>query len=388
MTASWQKIPLKDLLTKSENWIELKPDGVYREITVRLWGKGVVLRGEVTGMDVATKQKNLARSGQLILSKIDARHGAFGIVPASLDGAVVSGDFPIFNINSKKVVPQFLEWVTKTKKFAGICMKASEGTTNRVRLKEEKFLRTDISIPPLEEQHKICDYLNVLASKLAERKINRDDVLKKTSQLVALQFRKFIKNNSEKVKLLPFTDFTRLERRPVAIVPEDFYKEIGTYSYGRGIFHKTPRSGFEVGNKDLFVVKENDLILQITFAWEGAVALAGPQDNGLYCSVRYPTFRVDETICLPGYVLMYLKTEEGVSKLGQLSPGSAGRNRVLSLKRLNELIVPIVPLEMQRYLIEKLEKRTAEILRLENEIDSISQKIIPSVLDKAFKGQL
>ncbi|HEY7679100.1 MAG TPA: hypothetical protein VIC04_01185, partial [Terriglobia bacterium] len=48
------------------------------------------------------------------------------------------------------------------------------------------------------------------------------------------------------------------------VLPDEFYPEIGVYSYGRGIFHKTPRTGLEVGDKDLFVIRDGDFIMQIT----------------------------------------------------------------------------------------------------------------------------
>jgi hypothetical protein len=49
-------------------------------------------------------------------------------------------------------------------------------------------------------------------------------------------------------------ELLRLERRPVKVEPEKLYQEIGIYCFGRGIFHKTPCTGFEVGNKDLFLM--------------------------------------------------------------------------------------------------------------------------------------
>lgn len=82
----------------------------------------------------------------------------------------------------------------------------------------------------------------------------------------------------------------RLERRPVSVVEDGQYAEIGIYSFGRGIFHKAPRSGIEVGDKDLFLIKEGDFILQVTFAWEGAVALASAAEDGMYGSTRFPLF--------------------------------------------------------------------------------------------------
>lgn len=386
MKKNWPIKQLKDLIDRIERLETPIPGNDYRQLGVRLWGVGAYERPTIDGGE--TKYKTLAKveANDVVLNKIWARNGSVSVVPKELSGSYVSGEFPTFTIRTQFLEPKWFYYYTKTKVFWAQCDEKSQGTSGKNRIRPEKFLEIPIPLPPLVEQRRITECLNTLLIKLADLKNNKEYVLKKTGQLVEVQFRKFIKDNNKRVKFLPFTEFTRLERRPVPIVPENYYKEIGTYSYGRGIFHKNPRSGFEVGNKDLFKVKSNDLILQITFAWEGAIALAGPQDDGLYCSVRYPTFRVDETICSPKYALMYLKTEEGVSKLGQLSPGSAGRNRVLSLKRLNELIVPVLPLEMQNYLIEELEKRTAKILRLEDEIDSISQKIIPSVLNKVFKN--
>jgi type I restriction enzyme S subunit len=48
VTTLWPMVALADVLTKSDNWIAIQPDTRYRQITVRLWGKGVVQRGEIT----------------------------------------------------------------------------------------------------------------------------------------------------------------------------------------------------------------------------------------------------------------------------------------------------------------------------------------------------
>src|SRR6058998_65424 len=125
-----------------------------------------------------------------------------------------------------------------------------------------------------------------------------------------------------------------LVRRPVKVVADSQYAEIGIYCFGRGIFHKMSRSGVEVGDKDLFLIKEGDFILQITFAWEGAVALATSAEDGMYGSVRFPTFRVDQAQCFPPYLVNYFRTPAGVGQLVKISPGSAGRNRVLNIKKL------------------------------------------------------
>ena len=183
-------------------------------------------------------------------------------------------------------------------------------------------------------------------------------------------------------------ELVRLERRPVAIASDFDYAEIGTYSHGKGIFHKPPRNGLEVGDKKLFAVREGDFILQITFAWEGAVALASVSENGMYGSVRYLTFRVDETRCHPFYLLNYFRTAEGVDQLVKISPGSAGRNRVLSVKRIPEVFVPLPSLDEQRRIVSRIEELTAKIAetsRLQEEIkqqmDALCRVLITNPTD-------
>ena len=156
-------------------------------------------------------------------------------------------------------------------------------------------------------------------------------------------------------------DLLTLVRRKVDVVTENQYAEIGVYSYGRGLFHKQPRSGLEVGDKELFLVQEGDFILQVTFAWEGAVAVAKAKDHALYGSVRMLTFKVDESRCLADYLQLYFRTREGVEQLVRISPGSAGRNRVLNKSRLSEVSVPLPPLDEQRRIVAKIERVAGKV---------------------------
>jgi type I restriction enzyme S subunit len=114
-------------------------------------GKGAVLRQEILGAEIASASRLRVRAGQFIISRIDARNGACALIPKELDGAVVSNDFPVFMPNSNKLDGRYLGWLTKTKSFVALCTAASEGTTNRVRLKEDRFLSMEIDLPPLAE---------------------------------------------------------------------------------------------------------------------------------------------------------------------------------------------------------------------------------------------
>lgn len=183
-------------------------------------------------------------------------------------------------------------------------------------------------------------------------------------------------------------ELLRLERRRVNVEPEKLYQEIGIYCFGRGIFHKTPRTGFEVGDKDLFLMKEGDFILQVTFAWEGAVAIVSVAEDGMYGSTRYPTFRVDESRCVPQFLLNYFKTEEGLQQLVKICPGSAGRNRVLNISRIPEVLVPLPPLAEQRRVVARIEELAAQIHEahtLRNQAAEVAEALTTSASAKWFE---
>ena len=136
-------------------------DGVkYKRVTIKVRNGGVVPRDEVMGENIGTKKQFLVSKGQFILSKIDARNGAMGIIPTELDGAVVTQDFLPYNIDTTKVNPQYFVLVCTTKQFIAFCQSCSSGTTNRQRVDEAQFLNIKVPVPSLEEQNKLVEEYN------------------------------------------------------------------------------------------------------------------------------------------------------------------------------------------------------------------------------------
>ena len=79
--------------------------------------------------------------------------------------------------------------------------------------------------------------------------------------------------------------------RPVDVDPGDYYREIGIRSWGRGIFYKEQVLGAHLEDKKVFYVAPGDFVLNIVFAWEGAVAVVSEFEAGMVASHRFPTFR-------------------------------------------------------------------------------------------------
>ncbi len=383
MIKSYPMVPLSKLLIRSEERAEIDPSKQYRHVTVRLWGKGVDLRTQVAGADVAASKQFIVRTNQFILSKIDARNGAFGLIPDSLDGAIVSSDFPIFTLNHPRILPEFLNWMSKTPGFVDLCKAASEGTTNRVRLKIDRFLATEIPLPPIEEQGRIVARIEELAAKIEEARGLRAIINSDIYRTLLSAYNTIIKD----AKHLPMRDVAPLERRSIEVKPEEEYFELGIRSFGKGTFHKPSIMGASLGTKRIFSIEEGDLLFNIVFAWEGAVAVAKPEDRGRVGSHRFLTCVPKKDLATSFFLCFHFLTDEGLQRLLDASPGSAGRNRTLGIKALEEIQVPIPPLEKQQW-FDSFQEKFNRVRHFHSETSAELDALLPSVLDKAFKGEL
>jgi type I restriction enzyme S subunit len=178
-----------------------------------------------------------------------------------------------------------------------------------------------------------------------------------------------------------------LVRRPVQIDPSEKYYEIGIKSFGKGTFHKPPVDGASLGTKKVFRIETNDLLFNIVFAWEAAVAVAKPQDNGRVGSHRFLTCVPKDGLATSVFLRFHFLTDVGLEQLGKASPGGAGRNRTLGLKALQEIAVPLPAFDEQIWFGSLLAKvESFRHLRSESTVEL--DALLPSVLDKAFKGEL
>src|SRR5205807_2085061 len=111
------------------------------------------------------------------------------------------------------------------------------------------------------------------------------------------------------------------------------YREIGIRSFGKGIFHKAPIQGSALGSKRVLRIEPGDLVFNNVFAWEGAVAVAGPEEAGMIGSHRFVTYTVNPGKATAAFLQLFFKTNTGREILLKASPGSAGRNKTLGLDR-------------------------------------------------------
>jgi type I restriction enzyme S subunit len=144
---------------------------------------------------------------------------------------------------------------------------------------------------------------------------------------------------------------------------------LGLRSHVKGTFHELIEDPTTVAMDKLFVVKENDLVVNITFAWEHAIAIAEKKDEGKLVSHRFPTFTLKEGND-PLFFKHLIRTKRFKYDLDVASPGGAGRNRVLNKTEFMKIKVLRPPYEEQ--------KEISKILSQEDLKLSIFAKLISS----------
>jgi type I restriction enzyme S subunit len=186
---------------------------------------------------------------------------------------------------------------------------------------------------------------------------------------------------------LPMGKAAPLVRRPVEMDPLGEYRELEIRSFGKGTFHKSPITGAMLGSKRIFQIEPGDLLFNIVFAWEGAVAVAQPQDAGRVGSHRFLTCVPKNGGILTSFLAFHFLTDRGLEDLGIASPGGAGRNRTLGIEALARIRVPIPAIEKQRWFVSLLEKAHV-VDQLQAEVNTELDALLPSILYKAFRSEL
>jgi type I restriction enzyme S subunit len=186
---------------------------------------------------------------------------------------------------------------------------------------------------------------------------------------------------------MPMAQVAPIVRRPVEVEPDVEYGELGIRSFGNGTFHKPPQTGLQLGSKRVFQIEPGDLLFSNVFAWEGAIAVVKPEDAGRIGSHRFISCVPKPDLATAEFLRFHFLTPAGLLQIGEASSGGAGRNRTLGLGKLESLVVPVPPLEKQRW-FDDLQARVDAVKRLQAETQAELDALLPAVLDRAFRGEL
>lgn len=168
--------------------------------------------------------------------------------------------------------------------------------------------------------------------------------------------------------------------------PTNGYERLGIRSHGKGTFHECVPAGEGLDVDTMYVVEAHNLILNITFAWEQAIAVTDDKDDGKLVSHRFPQYKFND-----GFNWHYFKYDILDKKLkhelGLASPGGAGRNRVLNKSDFLKIKRVVPCLNEQRKIADFLSTIDEIIKTTEAEL-SAWQERKKGVMQKIFSREV
>lgn len=398
-------VPLFKVLRRVKEPVDIDDSQNYKRITVKLYGLGVHLRDEVSGREIGTKRQFRAHAGQLIISRIDARNGAFGIVPESLEGAVVTNDFWLFDI--ERAVPDFLTLVLSSELFQQHWKSQSSGTTNRQRIDESGFMNSLIALPPIERQSKLLSEYNQAVSEAAQ--LERTAALRQEEITEYLLRSLNIKNVCipNHAGLLRVASFSRLDRKwewdslteAIETALKDCRYPVKNLDEAVSFVNRSWKKGsvgtdkfmyIEIGGidsdantaqaRELLVtdapsratqrVKTGDLIIGTTRPYLKRFAIIRDCEDGYVCSSGFQIIEAREEYDL-GYVLEVLKLDPVIKQFESLMTGAL--YPAVNSEQLKRVKIPLPPVCIQKELSANILRKKAEILSLLNQADDIKK---------------
>ena len=391
-----------DFLIKSRNVVNIEDDKIYNRVTVKINNNGVIPRDTEKGVNIGTKKQYRANSGQFIISKIDARNGAFGIIPNELDNAIVTNDFPLFDVNTKKINPQFLLLITTTKVFIKFAQSCSSGTTNRQRMDIDMFLNQKIPLPKLEEQDKIVSNFLNKVNKAESLKKEAEDLENKIETYFLSELGISINDKKQRVKSigLQFVDYSDLVKWGLDFIglknnDNRIYKDVsinklckissgGTPSRSRKEYYEGGNIPWiktgELNNEILFdteekitedalknssakLYKKGSIIIAMYGATIGKTAKLGVEaSTNQACAVL---FDIDNSMVLTDYLWEYLQIQ--TDNLKKLAYGSAQPN--LNAGIISNYPIPIPSVKKQKEILDK-------IISIKKEVKNLKEKSV------------
>jgi type I restriction enzyme, S subunit len=156
----------------------------------------------------------------------------------------------------------------------------------------------------------------------------------------------------------------------------------------------------EVANKvhpDAVVRLEDVLIACSAAGCLGRVARFIETDQLASTDTHVAIARANSQVILPEYLYAYLRGAQGQIQLRSRERGDWTREKVgfrlteLNLADLKRVPVPLPPLHEQRRIVsslDNLQSKVDSLRQLQSETSAELDALLPSILDKAFKGEL
>jgi type I restriction enzyme, S subunit len=392
-------ISLKDIVKPVERPETPIPGKLYKQIGVKLWGEGAYQRESIDGSQTKYKKLSRTETNDIIVNKIWARNGSVTVIPSHLAGCYVSSEFPSFRPNLDKLEPRWFYWFTKTKFCWEQCDEKSRGTSGKNRIRPEKFLEIKIPLPALEEQRRIVAKVEELAVKIEEARSLREQTIKETKALIASEKNAiFSERFSSKYSSMQLGEISeiragvtlgrKLQGNTISLPylrvanVQDGYLDLKFIKTVE--IYEPEQEKWQLKPGDILLTEGGDWDkLGRGTVWQGEIADCIHQNHIYRVRVNPNEFNSE-------YLSALIGSPYGKSYFQQASKQTTNL-ATINQKQLKAFVVFKPPLAQQQQIVaylDRFQSKVDEMKRLREKALQELDALLPSILDRAFKGEL
>ncbi|MBZ5706914.1 MAG: restriction endonuclease subunit S [Acidobacteriia bacterium] len=394
MSKGWPVVQLGEVLSPYQEYIESPELRPYPKLSVKLYGRGVVLDSPADGGALKMKRHQLARAGQVILSEIWGKKGAIGFVPPNGDGALCTSHFFLFDIRRDKLEPKWLQAIFDANYLAEQLDVEAKGTTGYAAVRPKHLLRCEIPLPPLAEQRRIVAQIEALAAQIQEARSLRHQAVEEATVFGSASLSAVFASLETIHDSSRLGDICEVVRggspRPAGspvyyggkipfIKVGDLTKDESKYLF------EASASVNELGRQHSRFVEAGTLMLTNSGATLGVpkiTTIAACFNDGSQAFLNLSP-------ALNREFLYYFFRSKTLWLREQLARGQGQPN--LNTDMTKHMLVPVPPLPEQRRIVayfDDLQAKTDAVKALQTETSAQLDALLPSILDKAFRGEL
>jgi type I restriction enzyme S subunit len=396
MSTSWPSAKLKDVLMPV--WREELVDASkeYKLLGARWYAGGLFTKDVKSGHEIRANKLNRVHTGDFVYNRLFAWKGSFAVASKENNGGYVSNEFPCYQVATKYADSSFIFWYFNQESTWQRALGLSSGATptSRNRLKEEAFLNMIVPLPPLEEQRRIVVRIEELTSQIHEARSLRRLAIEEADSLSYASLRnarhRLLNSPHPQFRLGTLTKVTSggTPSRSNATywdgnIPWIKTGELLDRDIARAEEHIT-QAGVENSSATLFPPGTVLIALYGQGQTRGRTGrlLISAATNQACCAVLPEPEKFE-----PRFIQYWLRSL--YIELREESQGGAQPN--WNSGTIKDLIVALPPLSEQRRIVAELDALQSEmnsLRRLQAETAAELDALLPSVLSKAFAGEL
>jgi restriction endonuclease S subunit len=370
----------------------------YRIIGVTNRGGGIAVKRTVIGNELTMRHYQRVSANQLMWCKVDTKNGAFGVTREEHVGCLASLNMCLADVDLNVFDPQFLQYFFQLPTVIDGITAASLGTTNRQYLKPQEVLdKVCLRVPLISEQRRIVARIEELAAKINEAGGLRQKAAAEAETVVANE----IKTRFDRGRVSGWRDGMLGD-----YVVDDCYgtsektndDDSGTPvirmgDIQNGLLDLRDLKYLHVADKDRtkLVLKRGDILVNRTNSAELVGKCAVFNVEGDYAFASYLIrLRLDTEKADPRLVVSYINSPAGRAYMFSERKQMTGQANVNATK-LKALPIALPPPAEQCRIVKELDALQVQVFALKKlqaetamEIDAL----LPSILDKTFKGKL